>query len=155
MDIDDTDRRIVNALLDDGRASARDIAAETGVAATTVSKRLDELEASGVVAGYTATVDYEELGYDITAIFHLGVDGDGLASVVERLRGHDRMVGVYEVTGSHDIVAVGKFTDTDEMNAEIKTLLTDEHVKAANTSVVLNTVREFETFAVDTEDEEN
>lgn len=153
MDIDDTDRRIVNALLSDGRASARDIAAETGVAATTVSKRLDELEANDIVAGYTATVDYEELGYDITAVFHLSVDGDGLGAVVERLRDHSRMVGVYEVTGNHDIVAIGKFTDTDEMNAEIKALLTDANVKAANTSVVLNAVREFEKFAVDIGDD--
>lgn len=149
MDVDDIDRRIVNALLADGRAGPRDVSAETGIAATTVQRRLEDLEAAGVVDGYTATVDYEALGYDVTAIFHLSVDGDGRAGLIERLRDHDRMVSVYEVTGDHDVVAVGKFTDTEEMNARIKDLLTDPDVQAANTSVVLNTVREFGTFPVD------
>lgn len=153
MDIDDTDRRIVNALLGDGRASARDIADETGVAATTVSKRLSDLEDEGVVEGYTATIDYGRLGYDVTAVFHLGVEGDGLSTVVERLQDHDRMVGVYEVTGDHDIVAVGKFTSTEEMNTEIKDLLTDADIRSVTTSVVLNTVREFAGFPVDLADD--
>jgi len=154
MDIDDIDRQIVNALLGNGRASARDIAAETGVAATTVSKRLATLEDEAVVEGYMPTVDYGALGYDVTAVFHLSVEGTGLGPVVDRLQAHDHMIGVYEVTGSHDIVAIGKFTTTDEMNREIKDLLTDADVRAANTSVVLNVVREYEQFPVDVESEE-
>jgi DNA-binding Lrp family transcriptional regulator len=154
MDIDDTDRRIVNALLGDGRASARDIAAETGVAATTVTKRLSDLEDRGVIESYIPTVDYDALGYDVTAVFRLSVEGNGLGTVVERLRDHDRMVGVYEVTGSDDIVAIGKFRSTDSMNTEIKDLLTDPSITATKTNVVLETVREYEQFAVDLENGE-
>jgi len=151
MDIDDTDRRIVNALLGDGRASARDIAAETGVAATTVTKRLSDLEERGIIESYIPTVDYEKLGYDVTAVFRLSVEGGGLKTVVERLRDHDRMVGVYEVTGSDDIVAIGKFESTDSMNTEIKDLLVDPDITATNTNVVLETVREYAQFPVDLE----
>lgn len=149
MDIDDTDRQIVNALLGDGRASARDIAAETGVAATTVTKRLSDLEESGIIESYMPTVDYGALGYDVTAVFRLSVEGSGLATVVNRLQAHDQMIGVYEVTGSHDIIAIGKFTSTDEMNTEIKDLLTNPDITATNTNVVLETVREYEQFPVD------
>jgi len=147
--VDDIDRQVVNALLRDGRASARDVAAETGVAATTVSRRMDQLVETGIIEEYTARVDYEALGYDVTAVFQLSVDGSGLKTVTARLRDLDNMVAVYEVTGSHDIVAVGKFQDTDEMNAHIKELLTDPDVLSAATSVVLNTVREHEQFPVD------
>jgi DNA-binding Lrp family transcriptional regulator len=59
------------------------------------------------------------------------------------------MTSVYEVTGDHDIVAVGKFRDTDEMNARIKDLLTDADIKETNTSVVLNAVTENEQFKLD------
>ncbi|WP_136717410.1 HTH-type transcriptional regulator Lrp [Halorientalis salina] len=154
MDIDDTDRRIVNALLGDGRASARDIAAETGVAATTVTKRLSDLEDRGVIESYIPTVDYDALGYDVTAVFRLSVEGNGLGTVVQRLHDHDRMVGVYEVTGSDDVVAIGKFQSTDSMNTEIKDLLTDPSITAMKTNVVLETVREYEQFAVDLENGE-
>ncbi|GGK58259.1 HTH-type transcriptional regulator Lrp [Haloarcula sebkhae] len=147
--VDDTDRQVVNALLQDGRASARDVAAATGIAATTVSRRIDDLEATGVIDEYTVDIDYGALGYDVTAVFQLSVEGDGLGRVVDQLRDRREMVAVYEVTGDHDIVAVGKFTDTKSMNERIKTLLTDEDIRSASTSVVLNTVCEHEQFPVD------
>ncbi|EMA03779.1 transcriptional regulator, AsnC family [Haloarcula vallismortis] len=147
--VDDTDRQVVNALLQDGRASARDVAAATGIAATTVSRRMDDLESTGVIDEYTVDIDYGALGYDVTAVFQLSVEGDGLGRVVEQLRDRREMVAVYEVTGDHDIVAVGKFTDTQSMNERIKTLLTDEDIRSASTSVVLNTVCEHEQFPVD------
>ncbi|MEF8829146.1 MAG: HTH-type transcriptional regulator Lrp [Haloarcula sp.] len=147
--VDDTDRQVVNALLQDGRASARDVAAATGIAATTVSRRMDDLEATGVIDEYTVDIDYGALGYDVTAVFQLSVEGDGLGRVVDQLRDRQEMIAVYEVTGDHDIVAVGKFTDTQSMNERIKTLLTDEDIRSASTSVVLNTVCEHEQFPVD------
>jgi len=150
--VDDTDRQVVNALLQDGRASARDVAAETGIAATTVSRRMDDLESNGVIDEYTVDVDYGALGYEVTAVFQLSIEGDGLARIVDQLQSKDEMIAVYEVTGSHDIVAVGKFTDTEAMNARIKSLLTDSDVRAASTSVVLNTVCENEQFPIDPSD---
>jgi DNA-binding Lrp family transcriptional regulator len=147
--VDDIDRQVVNALLRDGRASARDVASETGVAATTVSRRMDELVESGVIEGYTTQIDYGSLGYEVTAVFQLSVEGDGLADVTERLRDAANMIAVYEVTGSHDIVAIGKFQDTVALNASIKELLTDDDIRSASTSVVLNTVREYEQFPID------
>lgn len=149
MVVDDTDRRIINALLSRGRASIRDIASEIGAAATTVQNRLSKLEDGGIIEGYRPIVAYEALGYDVTAAFHLSVDGDGIRSVIDQLREHDRMVSVYEVTGNHDVVTIGKFTSTEEMNRQIKDLLTDPDVKAANTSVVLNVVTEDRQFEVD------
>ncbi|MFC7075140.1 HTH-type transcriptional regulator Lrp [Haloarcula halophila] len=151
--VDEIDRAVVNALLEDGRASARDVATETGVAATTVSRRMDELESAGVIEKYTARVDYGALGYDVTAVFQLSVDGDGLVEVTESMGDQHNLLAVYEVTGSHDIVAVGKFQDTDEMNAYIKRLVTDEHVRSVSTSIVLNAVREHEQFPVDEDDQ--
>lgn len=151
--VDEIDRAVVNALLQDGRASARDVATETGVAATTVSRRMDELEADGIIQEYTARVNYGALGYDVTAVFQLSVAGDGLADVTESLRGQPNLLAVYEVTGSHDIVAVGKFQDTDEMNAYIKRLVTDEHVRSVSTAIVLNAVREHEQFPVEESDQ--
>jgi DNA-binding Lrp family transcriptional regulator len=61
------------------------------------------------------------------------------------------MVSVYEVTGDHDIIAIGKFEDTDDMNDEIKTLLSDPGITESNTSVVLNPAKEHEQFDLDLE----
>jgi hypothetical protein len=57
------------------------------------------------------------------------------------------------VTGDYDVIAVGKFVDTDGMNEQIKTLLTDADIRESNTSVVLNSVVENKQFDLDVNDE--
>jgi DNA-binding Lrp family transcriptional regulator len=115
MAYENLDSKLVNALLDDGRASLRSFAEKLDVSVTTVSNHLSDLEEEGVIERYKPTVNYDTLGYDVTAVLHLKVEGSALEEVTERLSGEDQIVSVYEVTGDDDIVAIGKFRDTDEM----------------------------------------
>jgi DNA-binding Lrp family transcriptional regulator len=152
MTYENLDEKLVNALLDDGRASLRSLAEDLDVSVTTVSNHLKDLEAEGVIRGYTPKVDYGALGYDVTAVIQLKVEGTAIGEVADTLREADQMISVYEVTGDHDVIAVGKFVDTDGMNRQIKALLEDANVKESNTSVVLNAVTEHEQFPLDVED---
>ena len=151
MTYENLDEKLINALLDDGRASLRSLAEKLDVSVTTVSNHLSDLEEQGVIRGYTPKVDYDELGYDVTAVIQLKVEGSALPEITERLKGHQQMVSVYEVTGDHDVIAIGKFRDTDAMNDQIKELLVDPDIKESNTSVVLNTVLENQQFPLDVE----
>jgi DNA-binding Lrp family transcriptional regulator len=151
MTYENLDEKLINALLDDGRASLRSLAEKLDVSVTTVSNHLSDLEERGVIRGYTPKVDYDELGYDVTAVIQLKVEGSALPDITERLQGHKQMISVYEVTGDHDVIAIGKFRDTDAMNDQIKELLVDPDIKESNTSVVLNTVLENEQFSLDVE----
>ena len=146
MTYENLDRKLVNALLGDGRASLRSLGEDLDVSVTTVSNHLSDLEEDGIIEGYTPKVDYDKLGYDVTAILQLKVEGSALVEVPESLKEHKQMISVYEVTGDYDIIAIGKFTDTDGMNNQIKELLTDPEIKESNTSVVLNTASEHEQF---------
>ncbi|ACV11713.1 transcriptional regulator, AsnC family [Halorhabdus utahensis DSM 12940] len=152
MTYENLDRKLINALLDDGRASLRSLADDLDVSVTTVSNHLSTLEEEGIIEGYTPKVDYDKIGYDVTAILQLKVEGSALPEVTESLREHEQMVSVYEVTGDYDIIAVGKFADTDDMNAQIKSLLTDPAILESNTSVVLNAAVEHEQFELEVEE---
>ena len=145
---DATDRRLVDRLLADGRSSMRELGDQIGVSATTVSKRLRELEANGAINGYQPIVDYDAFGYRVTAIVRLKVDGTEYDSLVRMLCASNQFVTVYEVTGQYDVVVVGKFTTTEQMDTELKRLLADSSVREANSSVALNVVREHEQFPV-------
>jgi DNA-binding Lrp family transcriptional regulator len=152
MTYENLDRKLVNALLGDGRASLRSLADDLDVSVTTISNHLSTLEDEGIIEGYTPKVDYDKLGYDVTAVLQLKVEGSALPDVTETLRQEERMVSVYEVTGDYDIIAIGKFLDTDDMNTKIKELLTDPEVRESNTSVVLNPAKENEQFDLDVEE---
>ncbi|WP_330631263.1 HTH-type transcriptional regulator Lrp [Halocatena halophila] len=149
MTYENLDEKLVNALLDDGRSSLRNLAEKLDVSVTTVSNHLSDLDEAGVIKGYTPKVDYSALGYDVTAVIQLKIEGSAITSVAETLREARQMVSVYEVTGDHDVIAIAKFRDTDGMNEQIKQLLNDANVKETNTSVVLNTVCENEQFPLD------
>jgi DNA-binding Lrp family transcriptional regulator len=149
MTYENLDQKLVNELLGDGRASLRSLAEDLEVSVTTVSNHLSDLEEKGIIEGYTPKINYDKLGYDVTAILQLKVEGSALQEVTENLREYRQMVSVYEVTGDHDIIAVGKFSDTDDMNSEIKTLLNDPSIKESNTSVVLNAPKEHEQFTLE------
>jgi DNA-binding Lrp family transcriptional regulator len=151
MTYENLDRKLVNALLGDGRASLRSLGEELDVSVTTISNHLKDLEEDGIITGYTPKVDYDALGYDVTAVVQLKVEGSALPDVTDRLQEHKQMISVYEVTGDYDIIAIGKFTDTDGMNDQIKELLVDPEIKESNTSVVLNAASEHEQFTLDVE----
>jgi len=153
MTYENLDAKLINALLGDGRASLRSLAEELDVSVTTVSNHLRDLEDEGVIEGYTPRVNYDAIGYDVTAILQLKVEGSALPDVTETLRNQKQMISVYEVTGDYDVIAIGKFPDTDGMNDQIKTLLTDANIRESNTSVVLNAAVENKQFELDVDQE--
>jgi DNA-binding Lrp family transcriptional regulator len=149
MTYENLDRKLVNQLLEDGRASLRSLAEELDVSVTTVSNHISELETEGIIDGYSPTIDYGALGYDVTAILQLKVEGHALVEVTEQLTEKRQVMSVYETTGDYDVIAIGRFRDTDDMNASIKDLLTDPAIKESNTSVVLNPAKEHEQFELE------
>lgn len=146
MTYDTLDEQLVNALLDDGRASFRRLADTVDVSVTTVSNHLRELEETGQIRGFVPLIDYSGFGYDVTAISHLKIEGSALSAITDWLASHDQFIGVYEVTGDHDVVLVGKYRDTDDMNQHIKRLLADPNINESNTSVVLNAISDHGQF---------
>ena len=146
MAYENLDQKLVNALLEDGRASLRSLGEDLDVSVTTVSNHISDLEDDGVIEGYAPIVGYDELGYDVTGIIQLKVEGSALPDITDRLREQRHITTVYETTGDYDVIAIGKFTDTDHMNDQIKAVLTDADINESNTSVVLNTVTENEQF---------
>ena len=153
MTYENLDAKLINSLLSNGRASLRSLGDELDVSVTTVSNHLRDLEDEGVIRGYTPIVDYDKLGYDVTAVLQLKVEGSALPDVTEKLRQEKQMVSVYEVTGDYDVIAIGKFTDTDGMNDQIKSILADTDIRESNTSVVLNAVTENKQFDLDLDEE--
>ena len=152
MTYEKLDAKLINALLDNGRTSLRSLSEGLDVSVTTVSNHIHDLESEGVITGYAPVVDYDALGYDVTAVIRLKVEGGALSDIADRLREKPRMVSVYEITGDHDILAIGKFEDTDDMDDRVKQLLTDTDIRETNTSVVLNAATEHDQFDLAVDD---
>ncbi|MGF7171649.1 Lrp/AsnC family leucine-responsive transcriptional regulator [Sphingobium xanthum] len=67
VELDVFDRKIVDALVHDGRMTVTDLAARVGLSKTPCQMRLKRLVESGVIAGFRAIVDPRKLGMDHVA----------------------------------------------------------------------------------------
>jgi len=65
--LDAIDRRILQALQLQGRATYDEIAAQVGLSASATLRRVKRLEESGVIAGYAARLLPERVGLGLTA----------------------------------------------------------------------------------------
>jgi DNA-binding Lrp family transcriptional regulator len=149
---DNIDQRIINVLLTDGRASLRNIADQTDVSVTTVSNHIQDLESESILTGYQPVVNYTELGYGVTAITQVSVEGSSIEEFTEMLRDIQQIITVYQTTGEYDIHMVGKYRTTADLDDHIKELLSHDAVEDANTSVVLSTEKENEQFQLPAEE---
>jgi Lrp/AsnC family leucine-responsive transcriptional regulator len=64
VELDDFDRRIVTALIEDGRMTVTDLATQVGLSKTPCQVRLRRLQETGVIRGFRAVVDPAKLGMD-------------------------------------------------------------------------------------------
>lgn len=64
--LDDIDRRLLEALQDNGRITNVDLAQRVGLTPPPCLRRVRTLEESGVIKGYHAELDASQLGYTIT-----------------------------------------------------------------------------------------
>lgn len=111
---------------------------------STVRERLQNLETDGVIAGYMPRLNYGALGFDITAIFELEVATNALSKTTASLQDNWRMVAIYRVTGDHDVVAIGKYESTAELNEQVQAFVTSSEIEQTDVSVVFEAISEFE-----------
>ena len=71
MKIDKTDKKILDILQQDGRASASNIANEIDTSIPTVTDRIKKLQDAGIIKGIHAVLDPKPLGLDVAAIITL------------------------------------------------------------------------------------
>lgn len=139
---DKTDRALLEALNRDGRASQRELAAATSVALGTVSNRLRRLHETGIIRGFLPDIDAEQAGFSLTAVMQMRIAKGQIIAVQASVAEHPRVFGVYDVTGEWDSLVLARFHDRAEMDAFIKSTLSQPHIERTNTSLVLNTVKQ-------------
>ena len=140
--MDELDRKILALLQRNARLSYREIARELRVAVGTVYNRVKRMEEAGVIRGYAPVLDYEKLGFGLTAIIGVKAQGRRIVEIEREIAGSDRVMLVYDTTGEYDIFVVAKFRDRGDMNSFVKWVLSLEGVEKTNTSVAMQVVKE-------------
>lgn len=140
--LDDLDIRILSILSEDARMSYREIAKKVGIASGTVYNRIKKMTDNGIIKGYIPLLDHRKLGYDLTVLILIQVEGEHLTNVEEMLATPSEVLAVYDITGEFDVAVIARFKNTKSMNAFIKSTLKIPYIRRTVTNVVLNIVKE-------------
>jgi DNA-binding Lrp family transcriptional regulator len=140
--VDTLDCKILYLLQEDSRSSYSKIAAKAEVSVGTAYNRIKKLEAQCLVKRYTVLINSAKLGYELTAVIFVQVEGEHLPDVAKKISKASNVVAVYNVTGEFDIAVIAKFKDREELSSFIKHLASTSYVKRTITNVSLNTVKE-------------
>ena len=142
MDLDKTDERILKNLMVDARSSARQLALKLGISTVTVLSRIKKLEREKIIKGYTALIDHEKLGYNLTAIIEIIAKKDKIIDMEVEISKIENVCGVYDITGNTDTLVIAKFKSRNELSEFVKGLASIPNIENTITHVVLNTTKE-------------
>jgi Lrp/AsnC family leucine-responsive transcriptional regulator len=153
MHLDTTDKRILAALQRNGRMTTVELADTIGLSPTPIARRVRELEAAGVIQGYTAIVDPRKVGSAIQAVVQIKLEqhSDELAERFRRtVEDLPEVSACYALTGDMDFLLHVAVRDIDALSDfTLRRLLRIPGVRDMRTSVVLRTVKRGLSIAVD------
>ncbi len=142
MMVDETSQKVLEEYLRDSRQSFREVARKIGISSGTVANRIKDLEDEGIIKKYTTQLDYEKLGYELTAISEIIVSEGMMIEVGNQIAKINEAISVYNVTGDSDILIIAKFRTRQDLSDFTKKILKMPHVVRTKTHVVLNTLKE-------------
>lgn len=91
----------------DARQTVQQLAAAAGLSSTPCWKRVKELEASGIIRGYTALVDREKVGLSLAVLAEVNLtrhNEDDVRRFEEAVAASPQIVSCYATTGQADYV---------------------------------------------------
>ncbi len=144
MTLDDKDIRILELVQRDARLAQAEIGRRVGLSAAAVNERLKKLEQRGVIVGFAAVVDAEQIGCDITAFVEVFIDDPRYeAEFVQRMKAIPEVQEVHHVTGEFSCLLKLKVWDRQALQ---RLLLDDINslpgVRQTRTVIALSTSKE-------------
>jgi Lrp/AsnC family transcriptional regulator for asnA, asnC and gidA len=101
--LDETDSRILKALMEDGRMSVRMIARTVSVTTPTVESRLKRLFDMGVIKKISLTLDSDKIEHGVYVLIDLKADPSRIDEIASRLAEMDKVRSVFMVTGKSNM----------------------------------------------------
>lgn len=151
--LNSTDISIIRELQRDGRITNSELAERVGLSQSACSRRLDNLEKTGVIRGYHARLSNQVLGYRATVIVHISLSGQSEKQLEEfeaAVRKCPNVLVCYLMSGEYDyILRIAARDLEDYERIHKKWLSAMPHVTRINSSFALRDVIDRPSVGVD------
>ncbi|HWC65266.1 MAG TPA: Lrp/AsnC family transcriptional regulator [Thermoanaerobaculia bacterium] len=144
--MDAADRRILEIVQRNNRLPAERIAAQTGLSASAIQRRLKRLRGSGAIEADVSLVSPEAAGRGVTAVVEVTIGERPLQRVLadfaRLMLATEEVQQCYHVTGRGDFLIVLTARDMNDFDALARKLFVDNpNVARFETSIVVRRVK--------------
>jgi DNA-binding Lrp family transcriptional regulator len=141
--MDKIDRQIVALLRSGARTSFQAIGQRVALSAPAVKRRVDRLEADGVIRSYSAVVDPAAMGWRTHALVSLFCEGRMAAAEVRAaVADHPEVAAAYTVAGEASAILHVHARDTAHLEEALERIRDTPGIIRTQTQVVLSTLFE-------------
>jgi DNA-binding Lrp family transcriptional regulator len=141
--MDDKDRRILQLLSEDARAPLKTIAADVGLARSSVRERIVKLEEAGVIRGYRAQLADDAVAPGgIRAFLLVRLKRTPAPDIIQRINAQPGTQRCYSVSGDIDLVVELAVATMHDLNARRDSVARLDGVADVTTMPILRVERE-------------
>ncbi len=138
--MDKFDYLILRELQDNGRITTAELGRKIGLSTTATKERIKKLEQEGIIKGYTAVIDCDKIGMDITAFISVPVGDVAIDKMADFLAGLSEVLECHKVTGDTCYLIKVKTKNTKKLEQLIDKI--NNIAKNTYTYLALSTTKE-------------
>lgn len=102
--LDNLDKSILNALMDNARVPYAELAKNFNVSAGTIHVRVEKMKQAGVIVGTKVAIDAKTLGYDVCCFIGINLkNAKDYPATITVLKTFEEVVEAYYTTGNYSI----------------------------------------------------
>ena len=137
--MDDLDRNILGLLGADARMSVATLARRLKVARSTIQARLERLETTGIIAGYTLKLGEEARQGRLRASVLLTIEPRAQAGILSRLKSIPEVERVFTTSGRFDLLMQLAAPNTQVLDQVLDQIGAMTGVKSSESLILLST----------------
>lgn len=102
--MDQLDRAILHALMDNARVPYAELAKKFEVSAGTIHVRVEKMKQANIITGTKVTINEKSLGYDVCCFIGINLkNAKDYPDTIKRLQALEEVVEAYYTTGNYSI----------------------------------------------------
>lgn len=139
MPISEKDQDVLDLLRENARMSTTDLAKALKLSRSTVQKRLERLEDTGVIEGYTVQLSSAYMDQEIKAHVSVTVLPRMTNDIIDAMKDLPGVRSIYSVSGPYDLIAEIAALSVRDLDGVIDEIIEIKGVERTVSSVILST----------------
>lgn len=152
MNLDATDKKLLQFLQTDSTSTTKALSVKLGLSATAVYERIRKLEREGTIRNYIALLDRKKIGKNFVVFCHIKLlqhSREFLTRFENEVVKLDEVLECFHVSGDYDYILKVCVGDMDEFRQfMVNKLTTLQHIGSTQSSFMIAEVKNTTAFAL-------